>query len=189
MNDKFRISKILFLSFLVLSSKHILIYNEETLVALSFFCFLFFVYRYFGTTLRDSFNERSQSIQSQLQNSLISKESSFNELLKEHQKGSGLVKAIKKIDLFTNHECTRLHVHGKKALRNLFIIQIQQKLKNLAFSSSLLQQKLQHLHSDSIFSYVLLSFQKAKQQKTPSGNNKKPIKNALQLLAITARTS
>jgi hypothetical protein len=70
---------------------------------------------------------------------------------------------------------------------------LQQKLKNLAFSNSILQQKLQHLLSDNVFSYVLLSFQKAKQQKTKTGNlvtplHKKSIKNALQLLALNARS-
>jgi len=192
-NEKLRLYIIVFLSFCVLSSKNILIYNEETLVALSFFCFLFFVYRYFGITIRDSLNERSQYIQYELQNFLTLKESSFKELLKEHQKVSGLVKAMKNIDMFTNRELTRLNVHGEKALKNLFIQQLQQKLKNLAFSNSILQQKLQHLLSDKVFSYVLLSFQKAKQQKIKSGNlstplHKKSVKNALHLLALNARS-
>ena len=185
-NEKLRIYIILFLSFCVLSSKNILIYNEETLVALSFFCFLFFVYRYFGITIRDSLNERSQYIQSELQNFLTLKESSYKESLKEHQKVSGLVKAMKNIDMFTNRECTRLNVHGQKALRNLFILELQQKLKNL-FSNSLVQQKLQYLLSDYVFSYLLLSFQKSKQQKTKTGH-KKSIKTVLHLLALNARS-
>lgn len=192
-NEKLRIYIILFLSFCVLSSKNILIYNEETLVALSFFCFLYFVYRYFGITIRDSLNERSQYIQEELQNFLTLKSSSYKELLKEHQKVSGLVKAMKNIDIFTNRECTRLNQHGKKALKNLFVLQLQQKLKNLAFSNSILQQKLQHLLAESVFSHVLLSFQKAKLKKTKTGNvstnlQKKSINNALRLLASKARS-
>jgi hypothetical protein len=190
-NEKLRLYIILFLSFCVLSSKNILIYNEETLVALSFFCFLFFVYRFFGSTIRDSLNERSQSIQYELQDFLTIKESNYKELVKQHQKVSGLLKTMKNIDIFTNRECTRLNGHGKKALKNSFILQLQQKLKNLAFYNSVLQQKLQPLLSDNVFSSLLLSFQKAKQQKTKTGNlltplRKKSIKNALQLLALNA---
>ena len=185
-NEKLRIYIILFLSFCVLSSKNILIYNEETLVALSFFCFLFFVYRYFGITIRDSLNERSQSIQYQLQNFLTFKESSYKQLLQEHQKVSGLMKTMKNINIFTNRECTRLYAHGKKALKNLFILELQQKLKNFAFSNSMLPQKLQYLISDNVFPYIYLSFKKAKQQKTKL--HKKSIKNALHLLALKARS-
>lgn len=184
-NEKLRIFIILFLSFCVLSSKHILIYNEETLVALSFFCFLFFVYRYFGITIRDSLNERSQSIQYELQHFLNVKADGYKQLLEKHQKVSGLMKAMKKMDLFTKRECTRLHVHGKKALEILFILELQQKFKNFAFANLPLPQKLQYLISDKVFSSILFSFKNAKQKKTKL--RKKSIKNALESLALNAR--
>jgi hypothetical protein len=200
-NEKLRIYIILFLSFCVLSSKNILIYNEETLVALSFFCFLFFVYRYFGLTIRESLNERSQYVQYELQKFFTLKANSYKELLKEHQKIKGLIKEhqkvkgflkdMKNIDIFTNRECTRLKVYEKKALIHLFLLKLQQKLKNLVFSYSILQQKLQYLLSEKVFFYFLLFFQKAKQQKMKTGDistrlQKKPIKKALQLLALNA---
>ena len=91
-NEKLRLYISLdFLAFCVFSSKHIIIYNEETLVALSFFCFIFFVSRYFGNTITESLNERSNIIQQELQNFLNIKETSFKELLAEHNKVSGLV--------------------------------------------------------------------------------------------------
>jgi hypothetical protein len=194
-NDKLRLYIIAFLSFCVLSSKHILIYNEETLVALSFFCFLFFVYRYFGNSIKDSLNERSQSIQFELQNFVILKQSSLQELLQEHQKVSELVKAMKNINLFTKRELTGLKVHGGKALKNSFLEQLQQKFKNLDFFNSLALQKLQLLISEKLFLSFFLSFKKKKQKKTKSGNlsiplqlQKKSVKKALHLLAVNARS-
>lgn len=193
-NEKLRIYIILFLSFFVLSSKNILIFNEETLVALSFFCFLFFVNRYFGNSIRDSFNERSQSIQSRLEEFLTFKSTNYKKLLQQHQKVSGLVTALNSITLFTSRECARLIGHDKKALKNEFQLELQQKLKNLALSSTALQPKLWPRLANKVFSYVFLSFKKAKQQKTRAGNllkqlQKKSSKKALHLLASNAKTS
>jgi hypothetical protein len=189
-NDKIRLYIFIFLAFCVLSSKNIFIYNEETLVALSFFCFIFFVFHYFGTTIKESLNERSEIIQHELQNYLNIKENSFIELLKEHEKVSGLVKAMKNLDMFTNRELTTLNKNGEKALTTLFTQQIQQKLKTLVFSKGVLQQKLQYLLSENILSNVLLAFQNAKKNKsltTPLQN--KTIKNAIQLLIVNTRSS
>lgn len=186
-NEKIRLYIFLFLAFCVLSSKNIFIYNEETLVALSFFCFLFFVFHYFGTTIKESLNERSEIIQHELQNFLNIKENSFIELLKEHEKVSGLVKAMKNLDVFTNRELATLNKNGEKALTTLFTQQIQQKLKTLVLSKGVLQQKLQYLVSENILSNVLLAFQNSKKNKALSTSlQNKTIKNAIQLLIVNA---
>ena len=189
-NKKIRISIILFLSFFVLSSKNILIYNEETLVALSFFCFVFFVNHSFGNNITDSLNERSQSIHKGLVDFLNTKSSTSKKLLTQHQKVSGLVKNLKTIRLFTIHECTRLKTQGKKALNNCFQQQLQQKLNNLELSKSALQLKIFDLLATKVYSYLLISFQKAKQQKTSDGNlasqlQRKLSKKAFDSLAST----
>lgn len=157
-NAKIRLYLFIFLAFAVLSSKNILIYNEETLVALSFFCFLFFVLHYFGNTITESLNERSQVIREELQNFLILKQQSFQELLTQHQKVSGLVKALKVLNTFTKNELSVLNQTGDKALRNLCSFRIQTKLKALGFSKLLVQQKLQFLLSEKILSNVLVAF-------------------------------
>jgi hypothetical protein len=184
-NEKLRLYIFGFLAFCVLSSKNIIIYNEETLVALSFLCFIFFVSRYFGTTIKDSLNERSQVIQQELQNFLNIKENSFKELLSEHQKVSGLVQALKTLSIFTTNELLTLNSNSQKALKNVFIDQIQMKLKTLVFSKLMLQQKLQYLLSESILANVLLSYQTTKNNKTQpniSVVSQKTIQNAIQLL-------
>jgi len=136
-------------------------------------------------------DERSQVIQHELQNFLNLKQNSFQELLKEHQKVSGLVRAMKTLDLFTSNELNTLHVNGEKALKNLLIQQIQQKLKTLGFSKLMLQQKLQFLLSENILSNVLLAFQHSKRETTKSGISStslqhKTLKNAIQLIVSKA---
>ena len=51
-----------FLAFCVFSSKHIIIYNEEILVFLSFSLFVIFVSFYFGNSIKESLDERIISI-------------------------------------------------------------------------------------------------------------------------------
>jgi hypothetical protein len=187
-HEKIRLYIFIFLGFCVLSSKNIFIYNEETLVALSFFFFFFFVFHYFGTTIKESLNERSEIIQHELQNYLNIKQSSFVELLKQHEKVSGLIKAMKILDIFTNRELVALNQNGSKALTNLFTQQIQQKLKTILFSKGVLQQKLQYLLSENILSNVLLAFKNSKKNKVLATNlQNKTIKNAIQLLIINSK--
>ncbi len=77
-----------FLAFCVVSSKHIIIYNEEILVALSFLFFVIFVSYYFGNNIKESLDERSNAIQSELQNFLTLKKDCLNELFNEYKKNS-----------------------------------------------------------------------------------------------------
>nr|QJD26750.1 ATP synthase F0 subunit beta [Micractinium singularis] len=162
-NEKLRFYLFIFLAFSVLSSKNILIYNEETLVALSFFCFIFFVLHYFGNTIKDSLNERSQVIGEELQNFLILQENSFQEVLTLHQKVSGLLKVLGVLNAFTKNELNALNISGDKELKNMFHFRIQNKLKTLAFSKLMMQQKLQYLLSEKILSTVLVAFSKKNQ--------------------------
>ena len=187
-NEKLRFYLFIFLAFSVLSSKNILIYNEETLVALSFFCFIFFVLHYFGNTIKESLNERSQVIREELQNFLILKENSFQELLNQHTKVSGLIKAMSVLNRFTKNELNLLNNNGEKALKNIFSSRIESKLKTLIFSKLMVQQKLQFLLSEKILSNVLVAFPKKGKGLTRLATfQNKAIKNAIDSLILNAQ--
>lgn len=62
-----------FLAFVVLSSKRIILYNEEILVALSFLFFLMFSLTYFREAVEETFTSRSDSIKADLQTYLDQK--------------------------------------------------------------------------------------------------------------------
>ena len=55
------------LAFLVLSSKNIIIYNEEILIGLSFLAFLLFSSMTMGESIREAFTFRKETIQKELQ--------------------------------------------------------------------------------------------------------------------------
>lgn len=189
-NQKIRLYLFIFLAFSVLSSKHILIYNEETLVALSFFCFVYFVLHYFGSTIKESLNERSQVIREESQNFLILKENTAQLLLTQHQKVSGLVKAILVLNTFTKNELNQLNTNGQKALKNLYSSRIQNKLKTLEFSKLMVEQRLESLFSKQILSNVLVAFSKKGKAASKLGTyQNKAIKNALDSLVSNAQKS
>ena len=189
-NQKIRLYLFIFLAFSVLSSKHILIYNEETLVALSFFCFVYFVLHYFGSTIKESLNERSQVIREESQNFLILKENTAQLLLTQHQKVSRLVKAIHVLNTFTKNELNQLNTNGQKALKNMYSSRIQNKLKTLEFSKLMVEQRLESLFSKQILSNVLVVFLKKGKTASKLGTyQNKAIKNALDSLVSNAQKS
>lgn len=73
-----------FLLWCVCSSKHILIYNEETLVALSFFLFVYLVYTYAGDSIGASMDSRGHDIAHELEQSLVAREQALHSLVHVH---------------------------------------------------------------------------------------------------------
>lgn len=74
-----------FLLWCVLSSNHILIYNEETLVALSFFLFVYLVHKYAGDSIGASMDSRGQEIAAELEQYLVAREAALQALSQAHK--------------------------------------------------------------------------------------------------------
>ena len=185
-NDKIRPYIFGFLVFCVFSSKNIIIYNEETLVALSFFAFIFFVFRYFGDTIKQSLDERSEGIKVELQNFLHLKADSLKQLYKEHQKVTGLTTTLNTVKQFTVSELKRATNLGKGGFNRVFSDQIKQKLNTLSSSKSSLYQELQQLIAQNILSAVLVKVSSLKKKgKKNNLLNSKSIKQSLPRLVAS----
>lgn len=175
-----------FLVFCVFSSKNIIIYNEETLVTLSFFLFVFFVFHYFGNTVKESLDERSQSIKAECQNFLHFKQQSLRELALEHRKIGELQNACTQLMRFTKSTLEQLTRTTSQSLETAFSQQIIQKCGELRGGQ--LQQKLQSLMAHNQLSLVLVHAANQRKTGENSGNlDSKVLKSALQLLASTAK--
>jgi len=153
---------IIVLAFFVLSSKHIIIYNEETLVLLSFIGFLIFSYNMLSDSVESSLNERSLAIYNELQNSVQLKEQFLKELLEEHKKQLSLKNLLNKFHQFSSSEILEMNNQRQKALNNIFAQEIQQKLKTLLFSQNTFQEKLQKVIVSGFRTSVLEEFQSSK---------------------------
>ena len=173
---------IAFLVFCVCSSKSIIIYNEETLVTLSFCLFVFFVFHYFGNTVKESLDERSQGIKVECQNFLLYKQQSLQELAAEHKKIGQLQNALSQLMDFTKKTIAQLTKTGAQSLKTSFSQQMIQKCSELRAGQ--LQQKLQNLMAHNQLSLVLVHC--AKQGKGGERYGK-ALKSALQLLISTVK--
>ena len=178
-NDKIRPYIFGFLVFCVFSSKNIIIYNEETLVALSFFAFIFFVFRYFGDTIKQSLDERSDGIKVELQNFLHLKAESLKQLYKEHQKVTTLTNTFYTVKQFTVSQLKQTTSLGKTGLNKVLKDQIKQKLNTLSSDKVSLYQELQQLIAVNILSAVLVKISLLKKEgKKNSLLNSKNIKQS-----------
>jgi len=162
-NEKLRPYIFGFLAFCVLSSKHIIIYNEEILVALTFFAFAYFVYRYFGQTIQESLDERSQGIQQELESFSVLKKTALEELLQEHKKVGSLSGALQSLAAFSASQVQNACVTGNKTLQSVIAQDMSKKLSTLAQASGPLQMEWQSRMAQSQVARVLLKLQKSKQ--------------------------
>ena len=79
------------LAFLVCSSKNIIIYNEEILVALSFLFFVIFSFYSFQDSVKMTFDERRKAIMQELEQMLVSKAETIQKLQSTYQQSVQLV--------------------------------------------------------------------------------------------------
>lgn len=163
-NDKLRPYLFAFLAFCVLSSKHIIIYNEELLVAISFLAFVVFTFNYFGDTVKESLDERRIGIKSELERFFLLKKESLKELALEHEKVSSLRKGLVSLKTFTREEAEAGAKRSIETLKETLSQQIRQRLTQLSFSNLPLQTKWQNRVASSQLGMVLANLEKKSKQ-------------------------
>ena len=160
-----------FLAFCVISSKHIIIYNEEILVAISFLFFVLFVSFYFGDTIKESLDERKTSIQLEFENFLNLKKDCLNTLFKIHNKAFSSDKIISNLNKNTSLKMKLKFQGCEKNLRNVFKIEIKNKLKNLSNSNFNLKSKMLKVISDLLLTAVLVKNRRLNVKTTQNPNH------------------
>lgn len=182
-NDKLRPYLFAFLAFCVLSSKHIIIYNEELLVAISFLAFVLFTLTYFGDTVKESLDERRIGIKTELERFFLLKKQSLKELAMEHEKVSSLRKGLMSLKSFTRDEAQAGVKRSIDGLKETLSQQIRQRLAQLSFSSLSLQTKWQERVASSQLGMVLANLErKSREGGRGTSWDPKIIARALRLL-------
>lgn len=182
-NDKLRPYLFAFLAFSVLSSKQIIIYNEELLVAISFLAFILFTFNYFGDTVKESLDERRTGIKAELERFFLLKKESLKELAMEHEKVSSLRRGLLSLKSFTREEAEAGVKRSIDALKHGLSQQIRQRLTQLSFSNLPLQTKWQEGIASSQLGIVLANLEKRGKEGGKEGSwDPKIIEKGLQLL-------
>jgi len=150
-----------------LSSKGLILYNEEILVLLSFTGFIIFVVQNYGQDVVNNLDERSNSIQHELQTFLDLKEAYLESLVQEHKKQLGLALAVKTVGSFAKSNLGLIETQRKDEFSSRVNLQVNQQLNSLALMGSGLDYQLQSKMANSLRSSVLATLQKAKRQKKP----------------------
>lgn len=182
LNEKIRPYIFGFLLFCVFTSKNIIIYNEETLVALSFFGFIFFVANYFGNTLKQSLDEKSEGIKYELQNLLSLRALSLKQLYKEHQRVTALTTTLSAVKQFAVDQLKQKKtspLEGRGSLKRVFSDQIKQRLNTLSSSKGDLYQQLQQIIGANIQKAVLVKISRVKQNPSHNLLNSKRVKQSV----------
>lgn len=188
-NDKkIRLYVFFFLGFCVFTSKSVIIYNEETLVALSFCIFVLFCFHYLGDTVKESLDERGSTIKTELQNFLQYRQESLTELSKEHKRISQLQSVLPSIGAFTREQLSTLSVSGEQTLALMFAQQLEQKLASLSSSRGALQQRLQSLIASNIQALVLTKIKSDKRSAKEGRLNTRMIQTSIKMLGKASQT-
>lgn len=160
--DNIALMGIGFLVFIVLSSKQLILYNEEILVAISFLLFIIFSVFSYGHTVADSFDDRSNLLKSELIKFLQVRENSLNELIDQKTKLLDQNKIIQKIGIDSFLMLSLVVNKRSQTISAVFYNQTLQKFKNLWLCKRSFQQELQQVILKGFRRAVLENCQKSK---------------------------
>ncbi len=155
------------LTFLVLSSKNIIIYNEEILIGLSFIAFLIFSSITLGESIREAFTFRKETIQKELQKYLDVKEALLQDLLTEYKKALLLEGQVAQLREQSCKELRILHSTREAGLQATFATQLRNKLQTLSQIEQKGQETVQRNWQQGLNYGVLEAFRQSKKTVGP----------------------
>jgi len=119
------------LAFLTLSSKSILIYNEEILITACFLSFIAFSYHTMSKSVTESLDERSQAIRDELQSYLIKKEEMIQELIGQYKETGKLSQLIAAIEDFSVQNINNFRNEAEAAIKSVSVREANSALNSL----------------------------------------------------------
>lgn len=170
-----------FLVFSVASSKHIIIYNEELLVALTFLFFVIYIKVAFGNSIKNSIDESRNSILQELQSSRVHKKSGADSLKSIHEKVPAIQRSLQSIENYIYFCVSKVGEIAKKSINRGSRQQIQYRLSGV---QKILQISTGDSMSESFFPGILIADQKSKNSSATGGDKNINKKNGKENKAL-----
>ena len=170
------------LLFLVLSSKNILIYNEELLIAASFVAFVVTSAHTMKDAIEETFQTRAKHIQDELEAFFVSKEALCHEVKHNVQIQKKLAQSILALGALVVVNVEAIHTQRAVALRHAIHTQTLTQLQQMISQQHAVQG---HLHNVTCASYKHVMLEAMQMQK--SQMQKLCMENALDLIGTMKR--
>lgn len=144
-------ARAIFLSLCVAMTKCIVVFNEETLVALTFVLFLDFSLFYFSQTVQESLDERGVQIQKEMERSYVQRKQVLIQSIEELKKESTFPDSISKFGELTTQT---MRMIAPPEIKSLLYVQIRERMNAIRSSRG---KNLPSLQSHLADHFVLLA--------------------------------
>jgi hypothetical protein len=170
------------LLFIVLSSKNILIYNEELLIVLSFVAFVVTCAHTMGTSIAETFETRATQIQDELQAFFVSKERVCKEIQQQMRVQQTVAKSIMALGALVLVNVETIHTQRAQAVQNTVQTQALTQIQHMMTLQNAVQA---HMHTQTCSAYKHIMLEAMQMQK--SQMQKLCMENALDLIGTMKR--
>lgn len=148
------------LAFFVCSSKNIIIYNEEILVALSFLFFVLFSFHAFQDAVKETFESRRTLILNELEQMLVMKETSMRKLQQRYMQSLHLGNTLQSLKKAALEELETAQAQRVQAFEASIQKKCVQKLQMILQGEKQFQHKMHQTIQANFTQSVLTYFQK-----------------------------
>lgn len=124
-------ARAIFLSLCVAMTKCIVVFNEETLVAITFVLFLDFSLFYFSSTVQESLDQRSVEIQKEMERSYVQRKQVLTHSIEELKKESTFPDSISKFGELTTQT---MQIIAPPEIKSLLYTQIRERMNAIRSS-------------------------------------------------------
>nr|BDN85848.1 ATP synthase F0 subunit b [Microheliella maris]BDN85887.1 ATP synthase F0 subunit b [Microheliella maris] len=159
-NDWFSQIIFAFLVFHFLTAKEFLVYNEETLVALCFFSFIFFLYRGIREEVANELENRAKLIEQEFESFLKTEKDIIESLIKSYVNQSQLLEQTQQVYKFTKEEITGLLKNKQQQLKSYVFQQILYKLNLIYVKEMQMISQIQAQFANLLYTQLLNDFSK-----------------------------
>jgi alkylhydroperoxidase/carboxymuconolactone decarboxylase family protein YurZ len=132
------------LTLLVLSSKSVLILNEEILIGLSFLAFVATIAHTLQQTVTEAFDTRKTLLTQELQAFFTIKEALMQQVFHQADTQLGLTQCMQTVQTLAQKDTVALQTQREHALQNMLYTHMQKKMKNMVVLRKECQEAIEH---------------------------------------------